>query len=308
VFARAQLITTKAAMNSLEDDAARVESLARLSRFRREFRACLAGRGDELFELTDAVLCADGPVATLVGLSLAPEHRRGHGALYDGLCCGRVGIGRLRWALACLPPPRWPDGRILLAADVSPWLRPDAATSPGRLFCHVHGRARGQAQMIPGWPYSVVAALEPGRTSWTAVLDAVRLGPADDQTEVTAAQVRDVVNRIIEAGHWHDGDPDIVIVFDVGYDVTRLAWLLRDLPVELAGFPITVVDVVISCCPSREREVRCGCSGCSCRARRRSHGPCSAMTRCHWSRWSGSWVTWPRSRSRRTRSRPMPTI
>ena len=27
--------------------------------------------------------------------------------------------------------------------------------------------------MIPGWPYSVVAALEPGRTSWTAVLDAV---------------------------------------------------------------------------------------------------------------------------------------
>jgi hypothetical protein len=34
--------------------------------------------------------------------------------------------------------------------------------------------------MIPGWPYSVVAALEPGRTSWTAVLDALllrNLGP-----------------------------------------------------------------------------------------------------------------------------------
>ena len=30
--------------------------------------------------------------------------------------------------------------------------------------------------MIPGWPYSIVAALEPGRTSWTALLDAVRLG------------------------------------------------------------------------------------------------------------------------------------
>ena len=45
--------------------------------------------------------------------------------------------------------------------------------------------------MIPGWPYSVVAALEPGRTSWTAVLDAVRLGPDDDETEVTAAQVRE---------------------------------------------------------------------------------------------------------------------
>ena len=47
--------------------------------------------------------------------------------------------------------------------------------------------------MIPGWPYSWIVALEPGRTSWTLPLDAVRLGPADDATEVTAAQVRDVV-------------------------------------------------------------------------------------------------------------------
>jgi hypothetical protein len=89
--------------------------------------------------------------------------------------------------------------------------------------------------MIPGWPYSFVAALEPGRTSWTLPLDAVRLGPADDATEVTAAQVRDVVRRIIAAGHWRDGDPDILVVFDAGYDLTRLAWLLRDLPAEVLG-------------------------------------------------------------------------
>ena len=119
--------------------------------------------------------------------------------------------------------------------DVSPWLRPDAPTSPDRLFCHVYGRAKGQAQMIPGWPYSFVAALETGRTSWTAVLDAVRLGPADDATAVTAAQLREVVDRLIAAGHWTPGDPDIVIVVDTGYDVTRLAHLLADLPVELVG-------------------------------------------------------------------------
>jgi hypothetical protein len=89
--------------------------------------------------------------------------------------------------------------------------------------------------MIPGWPYSVIAALEPGRTSWTLPLDAVRLGPADDATTVTAAQVRGVVRRIIAAGHWRDGDPDILVVFDAGYDLTRLAWLLRDLPVEVLG-------------------------------------------------------------------------
>jgi hypothetical protein len=85
--------------------------------------------------------------------------------------------------------------------------------------------------MIPGWLYSVVAALEPGRPSWTAVLDVVRLGPDDDETELTAVQVRDVVGRLIAAGHWRDGDPAILVVFDAGYHVTRLAWL----PVGLLG-------------------------------------------------------------------------
>src|SRR5690349_20656671 len=171
----------------------------------------------------------------LAELSLVPECRRGHGAVYDAVNSGRMQIGRLRRSLAALPFPAWADGRIRLAADVSSWLRPDAETSPGRLFCHTYARGKGNAQMIPGWPYSVVAALEPGRTSWTLPLDAVRLGPADDATGVTAAQVREVVMRIIEAGHWSDGDPDILVVFDAGYDLTRLAWLLAGLPVEVLG-------------------------------------------------------------------------
>jgi DDE superfamily endonuclease len=201
------MIAAKAVMDSLIEDAADVEPLAVLSQFRADFHAYLTARADELSELANAVLCADGPVRDLAGLSLAPEHRRGHGALYDAVNHRRVDIGRLRRSLAGLGLPRAADGRLVLAADVSNWLRPGAATSPERLFCHVYGRGKGQAQMIPGWPYSVIAALEPGRTSWTAVLDAVRLGPDDDETEVTAAQLREVVGRLIEAGHWHADRP-----------------------------------------------------------------------------------------------------
>jgi DDE superfamily endonuclease len=205
-----------------------------LAWFRREFYACLTSRADALFELTEAVLCADGPVTSLVELTLVAEHRRGHGAMYDALAAGRVEPDRLRRALTSLPLPTL-EGRIVLAVDVSPWLRPDAATSSDRLFCHVYGRAKGNAQLIPGWPYSFVAALETGRSSWTALLDAVRLGPADDATAVTAAQLRAVVDRLITGGHWSPGDPDIVIVADTGYDVTRLAYVLADLPVQLVG-------------------------------------------------------------------------
>jgi hypothetical protein len=221
-------------MNRLPDDAG-TGPAAVLSRFRQDFHACLDARGDEIFELADAVLCADGPVRDLAGLSLVPEHRRGHGALYDAVNQGRIDVSRLRRSLAGLPLPRAADGRLMLAVDVSNWLRPGAATSPERLFCHVYGRGKGQGQMIPGWPYSVVAALEPGRTSWTAVLDAVRLGPRDDGIAVTAAQVRDVITRLIDAGQWHDGDPAILIIFDAGYDLTRLACLLADLPIQVLG-------------------------------------------------------------------------
>lgn len=207
----------------------------RLAGFRQEFYRCLTARADELFELTDALLCADGAVKSLVDLTLLPEHRRGHGSMYDGLNSGRIEVDRLRRCLAGLTVPRAAGGRIVLAVDVSPWLRPDAATSAQRLFCHVYGRGKNQAQMIPGWPYSFVAVLEPGRTSWTAMLDAVRLGPADDATAVTAQQLRDVMARLIDAGQWQPGDPDILIVCDAGYDVTRLAFVLADLPVELLG-------------------------------------------------------------------------
>ena len=181
------------------------------------------------------MLCADGPVRVLAALPLVPEHRRGHGALYDAVSCGEISIARLRRVLAGLPLPRAADGRLMLAVDVSSWLRPEAATRPERRFCHVYRRGKGQAQVIPGWPYSVVAALEPGRTSWAAVLDAVRLGPDDDDIAVTAAQVRDVITRLVAAGHWHEGDLPILVIFDAGDDLTRLAWLLAGLPVQVLG-------------------------------------------------------------------------
>src|SRR3954471_10068141 len=149
------------------------EAAERLRGFRGELYRCLGRRADELFELTEALLCADGPVSTLVGLCLTPEHHRGHGALYDALNSGSVDADRLRRVLAGLPLPRMFGGRIVLAVDASAWLRPDAACCPQRLFCHVYGRGRESDQLIPGWPYQFVVAVESGPTSWTAILDAV---------------------------------------------------------------------------------------------------------------------------------------
>jgi len=207
----------------------------RLAGFREELYWSLTRRADALFELADAVLCWPGRVSDLARLSLAPEFSRGHGALYDALNAGRLEAGRVRRALAGLVLPAWPDGRVRLAVDVTAWLRPDAHASPERLFCHVHGRGKNASQRVPGWPYSVVAALGPGRSSWTLPLDAVRLGPDDDECLVTAGQLREVLARLQAAGQWKDGDPEVVIAMDAGYNATRLAFLLADLPVIIVA-------------------------------------------------------------------------
>lgn len=122
------------------NDVGRAAASGELSEFRREFYGSLRRRADALFELADAVLCTEGPVTSLVELSLTAEHRRGHGALDDAVNNGAVEVSRLRRAIIGLPLPRDRAGRIMLVVDVSSWLRPDAATAEDRSFCHVDGR------------------------------------------------------------------------------------------------------------------------------------------------------------------------
>ncbi len=75
-------------------DAGPGEAFAWASRFREASLDCLTARGDELFELADALLCVDGPVTSPVDLTLVAEHRRRHGAMYEAVNCGIVDVPR----------------------------------------------------------------------------------------------------------------------------------------------------------------------------------------------------------------------
>jgi hypothetical protein len=97
---------------SVLHEQAAVEALSGLSGFRDGFYDCLDARADALFELADAAICADGPVTSLVELSLAPVFRRGHGALYDALADGAVDEDRLRDLLAGQLPADVPLMRL----------------------------------------------------------------------------------------------------------------------------------------------------------------------------------------------------
>ncbi|KUO09493.1 transposase [Streptomyces sp. DSM 15324] len=82
------------------------EVFAEPSRFRTAFCGSLTARADVFFDLTDALLCADGPTRSPVELSLLAEHQRGYGSLYGALNHGRLDTDGLRDLLTSLCLPR----------------------------------------------------------------------------------------------------------------------------------------------------------------------------------------------------------
>jgi hypothetical protein len=162
----------------------RREPLEHLSCFRGASYACLPARSEALFELADAVLCSDGPVRSLAELSLVGEHRWGHGGLYAAVARGHIDSDGPRRALAEVPLPRARDGRLVLAVDVTCWLRPDAHTSPQRILCHTYG---GQGPAHPGPRLALLDNLRAraGPQLVDRALDALRLAPGDDTDTAT---------------------------------------------------------------------------------------------------------------------------
>jgi hypothetical protein len=196
-------------------------ALARLQGFRAELYACCTRRADALVDLTDALLSAPGPVASLPHLSLEPAHRRGWGSLYAALAHGRMDAERLRDLLAGQPLA---GGLPIYAVDVTTWPRCDAECSPERGYYYHPSRHSAGQPIIAGWAFQWIAQVSFDRDSWTAPVDALRLHPLDDTDQTAAAQVRALLARLPAGG------PVPLFVFDGGYDSAQLTLDLAEAP------------------------------------------------------------------------------
>jgi hypothetical protein len=83
-----------------------------------ELHASFLRRADALFELGDALLCAQAPLASLPQLSLEPVHQRGWGSVYAALARGRIDAERLGDLLLSSLPAAGP---LVFAVDVTTW-------------------------------------------------------------------------------------------------------------------------------------------------------------------------------------------
>ena len=218
-------------MNSLQDSPARVEALCGLSRFRAGLHACFTRRGDALFELADAMLCAQGPVRSPVELSLEPEFRRRHGSACDALAQGRISSDRLRHLLAGLPAPARAGEPLMFATGTTPLARPDAQYAGELTMVQVRGK--GGDRWLPGWPCSLLVGIGWGSSSWAGPIQARRLRPGEEHTDVTTGQIIGLLKDLTATGKQQPGDPPPLVLLDAGNYATDLTHALAGHDVQL---------------------------------------------------------------------------
>lgn len=258
----------------LPDPAQVADAVARflaLREFRWRLYACLTARADALFELTDAILCADHAVTSLVQLSLVPQFTRGHGALYDALAAGRIdeealaallrqmlpplvdgdqgrawisehdkiGYGLLEAALARVPAEqaaRVRDAcarwsRLRFAVDATPCPRPDAGCSPERGHVH-HDACRCDSTRKTVPGREYQFVAAPGHLRAAwSALIDVGRTTAAARTRQTIGQVTSVLRRLATAGNSGRAAP--LFVFDAGYSAAALTAGPAGYPVHL---------------------------------------------------------------------------
>jgi DDE superfamily endonuclease len=195
-----------------------------LQEFRSGLYSCLTRWSDALFELTDALLCASGPVRSVPSLSLEPEFSRSHGSLYKSLAGGRIDEHALRALLVAHLPGHWP---LVFAVDASTWARCDAECSPERGFHYSASHHSAGQPIVAGWSYQWISQLNWAKDSWTAPADVVRISPAMDATGATIDQVQRLVGLL-------PADREVpLFVFDAGYDAASLAETLATVRCEV---------------------------------------------------------------------------
>jgi len=192
--------------------------------FRDGLYGCLTRWGDALFELVDAGLCAAGPIGSVPSLSLEPEFTRSHGSLYKALAEGRIDDSGLRRLLIANRPADWP---LVFAVDASTWDRCDAECSPERGFYYSASKHSAGQPIVAGWSFQWISQLSFSPDSWTAPMDARRISPTEDATDVTVEQIRGLVGLLPT-----DGEVPM-FVLDAGYDPIALTHALADTRAQL---------------------------------------------------------------------------
>ncbi|MGH3231058.1 MAG: transposase [Streptosporangiaceae bacterium] len=120
---------------------------------------------------------------------------------------------------------------LMFAIDTTPHARPDAQYAGERTMVQVRGK--GGDRWLPGWPYSMLVGIGWGSSSWADPIEARRIRPGEEHTDVTIGQITGLLTDLKATGKQQPGNPPPLVLLDAGNYATDLSWALADHDVQL---------------------------------------------------------------------------
>ena len=167
-------------------------TLSALSDFRTGLYACFGNGRDALFNACDALL-TEPQARSFVELSLSPLFARQWPSLYQTVQNAVVDRDRLRRLFAAQVQTPAPGARLVLGVDASSIARPCSQTARDRTYVHESNLPDGSKPVVAGWQFSTLTVLPDVCSSWTYLLDNVRVTSQQTQGEVAADQLKALV-------------------------------------------------------------------------------------------------------------------
>ena len=167
-------------------------TIARLADFRIQLYGCFRKAGDALFNIIDALL-SETAARSLAELSLSPFCIRRWCSIYQALQHAEIDRQELRRVFAAQAPQPTAGKRLVLGVDASSIARSCSKTAADRTYVHQSNVPEGCKPVTPGWQFSTLTVLPEVPSSWTYILDNVRVVSDQTQGEAASNQLKEVV-------------------------------------------------------------------------------------------------------------------
>jgi hypothetical protein len=194
-----------------------------LAEFRNRLYDCFCRAGDALFNIMDALL-SETAARSLAELSLSPFCERRWCSIYQALQLADIDRPQLRRLFAAQAPLLAEGKHLVLGMDASSIARPCSRTADDRTYVHQSNLPKGCHPVTPGWQFSTLTILPQVPSSWTYILDNVRVTSEQTQGQAAAEQLKEVVPLL-------PGRP--LAVGDGYYGSISFLQLVADLPCDL---------------------------------------------------------------------------
>jgi hypothetical protein len=165
---------------------------SRLTHFREQLYGCFVKAGDALFNILDALL-SETAARSLAELSLSAFCTRRWGSIYQGLQHADIDRPKMQALFARHAPLPKEGNRLVLGIDASSIARPCSRTAKDRTYVHQSNLPKGCKPVIPGWQFSTLTVLPEEASSWTYILDNIRVPSEQTQGETAQEQLTQVL-------------------------------------------------------------------------------------------------------------------